>query len=209
MGERIAAAGGRVQPEGVGMNARLGFGLCAVVASIALFAVVGAASAGQIFGEKFHEELDPFSEANFCGSGLDVTWYVTQEGHAHAVSRGRDKLPYFGFNIKSTEVVTNDENGNFVTARSTVTDKDLRVTDNGETLTLLVLATGNSVLYGMDGEVIARNPGQVRYEILIDHNGTPTDPVDDEFLEFLGEVKGSTGRTDDFCEAAVPILEGS
>ena len=44
------------------MNARLGFGLCAVVASIALFAVVGAASAGQIFGEKFHEELDPFSK---------------------------------------------------------------------------------------------------------------------------------------------------
>ena len=39
----------------------------------------------------------------------------------------------------------------------------------------------------------------------IDHGGTPTDPSDDEFLaEEL--VKGSTGRSDDFCEAAVPAL---
>jgi hypothetical protein len=36
--------------------------------------------------------------------------------------------------------------------------------------------------------------------------GTPTDPSDDEFLEFLGVVKESTGRSDDFCEAAVPLL---
>jgi hypothetical protein len=27
-------------------------------------------------------------------------------------------------------------------------------------------------------------------------------------LEFLGIVKGSTGRTDDFCAAAVPVLVG-
>ena len=65
------------------------------------------------------------------------------------------------------------------------------------------------MLYGEDGKVIARNPGQVRFEILVDHGGTPTDPSDDEFLEFLGVVKESTGRSDDYCEAAVPILLGS
>ncbi|HJR95736.1 MAG TPA: hypothetical protein VJ807_09890 [Gaiellaceae bacterium] len=54
--------------------------------------------------------------------------------------------------------------------------------------------------------MIARNPGQVRVEILIDHGGTPTDPSDDEELAFLGVVKESPGRNDDFCEAAVPIL---
>jgi hypothetical protein len=62
------------------------------------------------------------------------------------------------------------------------------------------------VLYGEDGKAIARNPGQARVEILVDHVGTPADPSDDEFLEFLGVVKESTGRTDDFCEAAVPAL---
>jgi hypothetical protein len=85
-------------------------------------------------------------------------------------------------------------------------NKDLRVTDNGDgTLTILFLATGNDVFYGSDGEVIGRDPGQIRLEILVDHGGTPTDPSDDEFLsEEL--VKGSTGRSDDFCAAAVPAL---
>jgi len=45
------------------------------------------------------------------------------------------------------------------------------------------------VLYGDDSEVIARNPGLQRIEILIDHGGTPTDPDDDE----LG--KAPTDRT--------------
>jgi hypothetical protein len=63
-------------------------------------------------------------------------------------------------------------------------------------------------VYGPDGKAIARNPGQLRFELLIDNGGTPTDPSDDEFLEFLGFVKGSTGRTDDFCAAAVPELTG-
>jgi hypothetical protein len=83
------------------------------------------------------------------------------------------------------------------------------VTDNGDgTLTLLILSTFNSVLYGPDGKAIARDPGQARFEVLIDHGGTPTDPSDDEFFEFLGLVKESTGRTDDFCAAVVPVLTG-
>ena len=74
-------------------------------------------------------------------------------------------------------MVTNLANGNSVTSVATVRDKDQRVTDNGDgTLTILVLTTGNAVLYGEDGKAIARNPGQVRFEILIDHGGTPTDP---------------------------------
>ena len=62
------------------------------------------------------------------------------------------------------------------------------------------------MLYGENGKAIARNPGQIRLEILVDHGGTPNDPSDDEFLADLGVVKGSTGRSDDFCEAAVPAL---
>ena len=182
--------------------------LLGVAAAIGALALAAAAQAGQIFGEKFHEVVPPFSEEDFCGvEGLEVTWNITRDGHAHAVSRGRDKLPYFGFNIKSTEVVTNDANGNFVTSRTTVVDKDLRVTDNGDgTFTLLILQTGNATLYDEDGDVLARNPGQVRFEVLIDNGGTPSDPEDDEFIEFIELVKGSTGRNDDFCEAALPEL---
>jgi len=167
------------------------------------------AHAGQIFGEKSHEE-DEFQETSLCGvAGLDVTWHVTVGGHAHVVSRGRDQLAYFAENVKVTEVAVNDANGNFVTTLSTILDGDLRVADDGDgTLTVPVLATGNSAPYDEDGNVIARNPGQVRYEILIDDGGTPTDPSDDEFIEFVGLVKESTGRTDDDQEAAVPLLLG-
>jgi hypothetical protein len=63
------------------------------------------------------------------------------------------------------------------------------------------------VLYGANGKAIARNPDQIRVELLVDHGGTPNDPSDDEVLsEEL--VKDSTGRSDDFCEAAVPALTG-
>ena len=101
---------------------------------------------------------------------------------------------------------TNLANGNAVTEVVTTVSKDLRVTDNDDgTLTILVLATGDAVVYVPDGKAIARNPGQVRFEIVVDHGGTPTDPSDDEFLDFR-LVKESTGRTDDFWAAVVPTL---
>jgi hypothetical protein len=183
--------------------------LGAIVALSAAVAVTlaAAASAGQIFKETFHEEEAQIIN-NFCGvSGLTVEFAVVRDGRAHAVPHGRDGLAYFGFHVKETQVVTNLANGNSVNSFSSFTNKDLRVTDNGDgTLTILILTTGNAVLYGEDGKVIARNPGQVRVEIRVDHGGTPTDPADDEFLEFLGVVKESTGRNDDFCAVAVPLL---
>jgi hypothetical protein len=180
----------------------------ALVATAAL-ALVATASAGKIFSEPI-DETESHIEEDFCGvEGLTVEFTTHIVGRVQAVPHGRDQLAYFGFNLKVTDVVTNLANGNDVVSESTVRDKDLRVTDNGDgTLTVLVLSTGNSVLYGEDGKVVARNPGQVRFEILIDHGGTPTDPSDDEELAFLGVVKESTGRSDDYCESAVPILLG-
>jgi hypothetical protein len=167
-----------------------------------------AASAKEIFREQFRDEVESEIFTNFCGvPGLTVEFETTSSGHAHGVTHGRNGLVYFGAQIRQTQLVTNLANGNTVRSAATFVDKDLRITDNGDgTLTILILSTGNAVLYGEDGKVIARDPGQVRFEILIDHGGTPTDPEDDEFIEFLGEVKASTGRSDDFCEAAVPLL---
>ena len=185
------------------------FSVALVLVAATATTFVAVASARQIDSGPIDELLTEEVE-NFCGEeGLTVEFVTHTVGRFHVVSHGRNQLPYFGANLKITEVVTNVENGNSVMSTATTRDKDQRVTDNGNgTFTILVLATGNAVLYGPDGKAIARNPGQVRFEILIDNNGTPTNPDDDEFLEFLGEVKGSTGRSDDFCEAAVPILLG-
>ena len=187
---------------------RLSAGLVLVAAAAVLAAT--ASAGGQLFRELIDEQ-ESIIEEDFCGvEGLTVRFDTSTVGRVHAVPHGPDGLVYFGFNLKVTEVVTNIANGNFVTSVATVRDKDQRVTDNLDgTLTILVLATGNAVLYGEDGKAIARNPGQVRFELLVDHGGTPTDPSDDGEPEFLGVVKESTGRSDDLCEAAVPILLGN
>jgi hypothetical protein len=136
-----------------------------------------------------------------------VDLQATIDGRFAIRSRGRDQMAYYQEHSTITEVINNVATGEQVTRVERVLDKDLRVTNNGDgTLTILVLATGNSTVYDESGKAIARNPGQVRYEILIDHGGTPSDPTDDEFLEFLGVVKESTGRTDDFCAAVVPSI---
>ena len=178
-------------------------------AAIALAATATAAG-GQLFRESI-DDVDINVEEDFCGiDGLTVEFASHAVGTVHAVPHGRNSLPYFGFNLKVSDVVTNLANGNVVTGFSTIRDKDQRVTDNGDgTLTVLVLATGNSTLYGPDGKAIARNPGQIRFEFLVDHGGTPADPSDDVELGFLRDVKGSTGRNDDYCAAAVPVLLGS
>ena len=94
-----------------------------------------------------------------------------------------------------------------VTEHLTIADKDQKITDNGDgTMTILVLATGNAAVYDETGKAIARNPGQVRYEVLIDYGADIADPSDDQFIEFLGLVKGSTGRNDDFCGAVLPVI---
>ena len=184
------------------LSAILALGITAAVT------LATAASAGQIFSEHFRDQPDSEIIDDFCGEpGLTVEFATVADGHVHAVTHGREGLAYFGAQIRQTELVTNLANGSSVNSASNFVNKDLRVTDNGDgTLTILILATGNAVLYGENGKVIARDPGQDRFEILIDHGGTPTDPFDDEFLEFLGVVKDSTGRSDDFCEAAVPML---
>jgi hypothetical protein len=124
----------------------------------------------------------------------------------HVIPHGPDGLAYFLQHGTRTDVFTNLANDKSVPAVAKVIEKDLRVTDNGDgTLTILILATGNAMLYGQDGKAIARDPGQIRLELVVDHGGTPTDPSDDEELDFL-IVRDSTGRSDDFCEAAVPAL---
>ena len=178
-----------------------------VLGAAAAVMLATAASAKQVFRETFHEE-NTFVLNNFCDvPGLTVVDASVLDGRVQAVPHGRNRLAYFLEHGKATDVYTNPANGRSITAVTTFIEKDLRVTDNGDgTLTITNLSTGNGVVYGQDGKAIARNPGQVRFRFLVDDGGTPADPSDDEFLADLGMVKGSTGRSDDFCAAAVPAL---
>ena len=172
-------------------------------------ALVGAsaalsATAAPLEREQFHETSSEVVED--CGLTIRIDEEV--RGTFLLNTRGKDKLPYGMETVRGSASFTNLATGKSYSTDFNVLFKDHKITDNGDgTFTILVLATGNEKWYGPDGKVLFRNPGQVRFEILIDHGGTPGDPSDDEFLEFLGIVKGSTGRNDlegrDFCDDLV------
>src|SRR5918997_4437334 len=174
---------------------RVGAILALGVLGAVVFAV--AASAGQPFRETIHDERT-FVLDDFCGvAGLDVEVNSIIDARVQVGSRGRDQLSYFLQHGTTTETLTNPATGTSLRSVTRVLEKDLRVTDNGDgTLTILLFATGNATLYGTDGKAIARNPGQFRFRLLVDDGGTPSDPSDDEIIDFLGVVKQSTGRSD-------------
>jgi hypothetical protein len=170
------------------VSAILAFGVMAAAA------LAAAASAGPPVRETIHVEGNDIVLEDFCDvEGLDVTLDFVMDTRVHIVPHGPDRLEYFLQHGTRSEVLS--ANGTSLTSFSRVTEKDMRVTDNGDgTVTVLILATGNAVLYDEKGKAIARNPGQTRLVIVFDENG---DEVSREV------VKESTGRSDDFCEAAL------
>jgi hypothetical protein len=177
------------------------------VASLAalVLAMAALAEPGRVVRETVDEEF--FNEIDdFCGTGMEVESHVVVSGRTTIRPRGRDGLIYFANRLRITETFTNVANSKYVVSTVNLVDKDLRVTNNGDgTLTILILSTGNAVIYNSSGKAIGRNPGQVRFELVVDHGGTPNDPSDDTEISFE-QIKGSTGRTDDFCEVVVPAL---
>ena len=177
-----------------------------LVLGIAVALVVAAtASGGNTFRDAIHEERT-FDLADYCDvAGLTVRITRVLDQRFKVTPHG-DGFAYFLSHSAVTETITNVATGRTLTSKAVVDEKDHRITLNPDgTLTILIMATGNAVLYGPDGKAIARGPGQLRFEILVDDGGTPSDPSDDVVTR-LGVVKGSTGRNDDFCAAAVPAL---
>jgi hypothetical protein len=174
----------------------------AIVAGTSV-AAAGSVDAAPLERGSFHDEgTETF--ADFCGD-LDVIHSWDISGNFLAAVRGADGLVRFQDSVRGTDVWTNTETGRSYTQIWTANFRDLKVTDNGDgTLTLLVQGSGGSRWYDGDGKLVLRDPGLVRFEVLIDHNGTPSDPFDDEEIAFLGIVKGSTGLNEtegrDFCD---------
>jgi hypothetical protein len=184
---------------------RIGRVAAVVAAAVVAVALAAPVAAAPLERGTFHDEFS-FVDSDFCGAGLEVRFDGVAEGRFLVNRHGRDGLVYFMEGVHITETVTNLANGRSVSDESRTVQKDLHVVDNGDgTLSILVLATGNFVLFGADGKAIAHNSGQIRFELLIDHGGTPGDPSDDVELEF-NLVKESTGTNDDVCAAALEAL---
>jgi hypothetical protein len=164
--------------------------------------VASPASARPI--EQIHEHEVTDEPFTFC-EGLNI-WFHSEEDVNFTFNQRGTGLVYGGASVRGTSTWTNLDTGGTFTNIWTVRDMDLKITydEQADTLTIVVLATGSSRYYDAEGNFVLNDPGQVRFALLIDANGTPTDPFDDEFITDLGLLKGSTGRNDtqdrDFCE---------
>jgi hypothetical protein len=121
--------------------------------------------------------------------------------------RGSSTVPYYRESVHGTVVTTNLDTGGTFTNVFTSNSRDHIITDNGNgngTITITGFASGGSRFYDTDGNLVLKDPGQVRFAFDVDYNGTPGDPSDDvEVPDSFRVVRSSTGNSDlsnrDFC----------
>ena len=119
--------------------------------------------------------------------------------------RGSSPFPYYRESVHGTGVTTNLNTGGTFTNVFSVNTRDHTIVDNGDgTITITDFASGGSRYYDTHGNLVLKDPGQVRYAFAIDYNGTPGDPSDDvEVPDSFRIVRPSTGNSDlsgrDFC----------
>lgn len=166
--------------------------------------VLGPPAAARILERVTAQQEYSFVVEDWCGvEGLTVEVEGTEEIKFRWILKGRDQLAY-SHNVFRVEE-THTANGVTTLVRRKELGKALKVTDNGDgTTTVIFLSTGNRTLYGPDGKAIARDPGQSRFRLVFDQGGNRLDPRDDEFIS--EELLSSTGRSDDFCAAEVPLF---
>ena len=119
--------------------------------------------------------------------------------------RGSSAFPYYRESVRGTIVTTNLENDGTYTNVFTANGRDHKIVNNGDgTITITTFASGGSRFYDQNGKLVLKDPGQFRFAVDIDFNGTPGDPSDDvEVPDSFRVVRDSTGRNDlegrDFC----------
>jgi hypothetical protein len=132
---------------------------------------------------------------------FDVLYTEDVHGTFRFVQHG-DGNYYGASSITSNFSWTNVETGAMLSAVRHGADKDLLVTDNGDgTITIEVMFTGPTTFYDDDGNRLFMDAGRTTGTAVIDTAGTPSDPSDDEFVDFLpGSMTGHFEIVDrDFC----------
>ena len=100
-------------------------------------------------------------------------------------------------------VTTYSANGKTLMSETHGNYRDTGVADNGDGTLTIDFMDATSTKVWLDGTFLFHDTGLVEGAFLVDHNGTPTIPDDDEGIGPVGEI-GLHGRFDtadrDFCE---------
>ncbi len=152
--------------------------------------------------ESFTEVLEVGAE-DWCPPDVvdfDVTFSVEAAGKDRIYTQ-RDGILRFAGTFKAVEMYS--ANGKTFMIESQGNRRDHKIVDNGDgTLTIWFKDSVKSTV-SIDGEFLFHDSGLAEGAFLVDHNGTPTFPDDDEFIGGVEEPQFH-GRSDtagrDFCE---------
>src|SRR5215831_14740297 len=148
---------------------------------------------------------DVFKSDVYDCEGTPAQDSVDVSGNFVFNQRGSSAFPYYRESVHGTVVTTNLKTGGTYTNVFTANGRDHTIVDNGDgTITITTFASGTSRFYDSHGNFVLKDPGQVRFAVDIDYNGTPGDPSDDiEVPNSFRIVRASTGNSDfsgrDFC----------
>jgi hypothetical protein len=138
-----------------------------------------------------------------CGFPAQDTFDVS--GNFVFNQRGSSPFPYYRESIRGTVVSTNLVTHRTYTNVFTATSKDQTIVDIGnDTITITTFAAGGSRYYDGDGNLVLKDPGEVRFAVDMKYMGTPGNPDDDqEVPNSFRVVRDSTGLNQtegrDFC----------
>lgn len=170
-----------------------------LVAAVAL-ALLPASSASAVAPERFQFE-DTF-ELDLSCDGVPAHVQGTEQGSGTIRRIGPDGMAYFRVKWEGDVYWTNLDTGKAIHLHADFIDQDQRIEDNGDgTITIRYRGHVNETDYNPDGSVAFRTHKVDTLVLVIDINGTPSDPDDDELLseEYLGYT-GLNEREDvDFC----------
>jgi hypothetical protein len=180
-------------------------GRSVLIAGLAIAGTVLAgtsATAGPVDQGHFH---DVFTSDVYDCDGTPAQDAGDVSGSFLFNQRGSSPFPYFRGSEHGTVVTTNLNTGGTFTVVFNTSSNAHVITDNGDgTITVTLFASGGTRFYDTDGNFVLKDPGEVRFALDLDYNGTPGDPSDD--VEVPGSfrvVRSSTGNSDfsdrDFC----------
>jgi hypothetical protein len=165
-----------------------------LAAGIAALALLGLAVPAPAYAappvEHFTDHVDVLflagEDPEFCPElSIDVRWVEDARGTFRFMQHG-DGNYYGGVTFSVAGSYTNPENDLTFSYTSVGSDRDVHVTDNGDdTITIVGVSAGVSKYYDDSGSRLFVDAVRNAYSIVIDTGGTPDDPSDDEFVEFL------------------------
>jgi hypothetical protein len=174
---------------------RIGTGAAAVA-----LAVLPATGASAVAPERF--AIDETFEIDGDCDGTPAHIFGTDQGEGKIRYRGKDAMAYFTVKWEGNVWWTNPATGKSVHLRANFIQRDQRIVDNDDgTITIRYRGKINETDYNADGSVAFRTQGVDTLILVIDINGTPSNPDDDTLLseDYLG-FTGHDGRDGvDFC----------